>query len=97
MNKLLKHRSRVAQLLQADKHDYWGHWIDLGLMVLIFLNVLAVIFESVSTLEARYRLFFLSFEIFSVVIFTTVRGPEVSSRMRAQRWCFALSICSPTP
>lgn len=70
MNKLSQHRSRIAQLLEANKHDYWGHWIDLGLMALILLNVVAVVLESVTALEARFHAFFLSFEIFSVVVFS---------------------------
>jgi voltage-gated potassium channel len=44
--------------------------VDIGLMTLISLNVLAVILQSVPTLDARFHEYFQAFEIFSVAIFT---------------------------
>jgi len=44
--------------------------IDAGLITLIVLNVLAVILESVPSIEARFAAFFLWFERFSVAVFT---------------------------
>ena len=45
-------------------------WFDLSLAVLIVLNVVAVMLETVEWLDARYHGAFVAFEIFSVVVFT---------------------------
>jgi voltage-gated potassium channel len=44
--------------------------IELLLIVLIFLNIIAIILESVHEINAEYHEFFASLETFSVVIFT---------------------------
>ena len=65
------HRKRIAELLEARRpDDQWGRWVDGFLTVLIGLNVVAVILESVPELEAHYGHLFLLFEIISVIIFT---------------------------
>jgi voltage-gated potassium channel len=45
-------------------------WYDESLAILIVLNVLAVIVESVEAIQLAYARFFLAFEVFSVAIFT---------------------------
>ena len=47
-----------------------SRWFDIGLISLISLNVLAVILESVDTLEAAYHGAFYVFEVFSVAVFS---------------------------
>jgi voltage-gated potassium channel len=44
--------------------------IEVLLISLIFLNIVAIILESVKSIEAEYRTFFHSLESFSVIIFT---------------------------
>jgi voltage-gated potassium channel len=45
-------------------------WFDLSLAVLIVLNVVAVMLETVAALEARYHGWFTAFEVFSVAVFS---------------------------
>jgi voltage-gated potassium channel len=44
--------------------------IEVLLISLIFLNIVAIILESVKSIEAEYGLFFHSLEFFSVIVFT---------------------------
>lgn len=65
------YRKRAAELLETGRpDDPVSRLIDWLLTFLISLNVLAVILESVVALEVRYRLWFLSFEVVSVGLFT---------------------------
>jgi voltage-gated potassium channel len=50
---------------------------DVALIVLIVLNVVAVMLESVSSIGTRYRWWFSTFEIFSVAIFTIEYGSRI--------------------
>ena len=67
-------RQRVWEIVEAVEHagkpkkilDYF----DFFILILIFLNVLAVILETVQALEENYGTLFFQFEIFSVTIFT---------------------------
>lgn len=71
-------RKRTADVLySADKDDPWTHRVDIALIILITLNVLAVVLESVKSLHAVWGDFFFWFEVFSVVVFTV----EYLSRM----------------
>ncbi len=64
-------RKRTAQLLEQDlSRDSNSRYLNLALIILIFLNVLAIILESVDWIHARYASAFWAFELFSVVIFT---------------------------
>lgn len=64
-------RKRTADVLySADRDDPLTHRIDLALMILISLNVLAVVLESVQSIKAMAPDFFFHFEVFSVAIFT---------------------------
>lgn len=69
--KLEQVRHRVWQLLEvAEKGDRTSHVIDVFMLSLIFLNVAAVVAQSVGHLESRYEGLFTAFEVFSVAIFT---------------------------
>ena len=52
----------------GDKH--WDKIINIFIIVLIILNVIAVILETVKELSARYSDFFYYFDLISVIIFT---------------------------
>ncbi len=47
-----------------------NNWLNTALLILIFLNIIAIILESVSSIELKYSYLFKLFEIFSVVIFS---------------------------
>jgi len=63
-------RQRTAELLDNRHDDFWSHLVDVALVVLIIVNVIAVVLESVASLAQTYATLFLSFEIFSVAVFT---------------------------
>ena len=64
-------RKRTAQLLEAHHHaGGWGRAIDIFLVVLILINVVVIILETVPSLDALYRREFMVFELVSVIIFS---------------------------
>lgn len=64
-------RKRTAELLEQDYGtDRFGRIVNVSLIVLILLNVIAIMLESVTTIYARYERAFWYFEVFSVVAFT---------------------------
>ena len=66
-----KIRKRCWELLEpGGEEDFTSKKVDIFLLVLISLNVLSVILETVDFLYKKYEFFFLCFEIFSVAIFT---------------------------
>lgn len=54
----------------VEEKDGLSKYLDMFLIILICLNIIVVILESVKNLEASYGAFFYGFEIFSVVVFT---------------------------
>lgn len=64
-------RKRTSELLEAHYGaGGWGHVVDIFLILLILVNVLFIILETVPSISARHALTFTYFEIFSVVVFT---------------------------
>ncbi len=63
-------RKWVYHVLEGEQNTHLAKWVNLGLMIFIALNVLAVIFESEAELHATYRDQFYRFEVFSVLVFT---------------------------
>ena len=62
-------KERVGQLLDPTlSEDSLSRAVSICLMTLIFLNVLAVIFETVKEVGQKYGIFFTVFEYFSVLI-----------------------------
>jgi len=57
-------------LTQSTRRNRIGRWIDIALMLLITLNVLAVILETVPELYKSNKNYFIWFELFSVAIFS---------------------------
>jgi len=69
MRKKVKKRTfEILEIASAD--DLLSRTLDIFIMTLIFLNVIAVILETVQSFSPQYTLFFEAFEIFSVSIFT---------------------------
>lgn len=66
----MRTRHKIAVLLEKNDYDTLSHWVDIGLISLIMLNVIAIVLESVNTLASQYQALFLYFELFSVTIFT---------------------------
>ena len=52
----------------GDKH--WDKIINIFIISLIILNVIAVMLETVSSLQAKYADFFHYFDVVSVIIFS---------------------------
>lgn len=64
-------RQRTAELLfSVDKNDPLCRAVDVGLIVLISLNILAVVLESVENVNRLAGGFFHAFEVFSVAVFS---------------------------
>lgn len=64
-------RKKIWVLLEpAKENDVLSKFVDIFLLVLIFLNVLMVILETVDDLFLQYNKLFRIFEYFSVLIFS---------------------------
>ena len=64
-------KRRIYQIVDAEhSDDLLSKGVNRFLVVLIILNTLAVIFDSVPSYSLYYGSFFRAFEIFSVTIFT---------------------------
>ena len=54
-------RYRTLVLLEkSEDGDLKGKLIDIAILILVLLNVLAVVMESVNSIFTRYELFFIS-------------------------------------
>lgn len=64
-------KERIGQVLDPEHiEDSFSRATNIGLMALIFLNVLAVILETVQEINQNLETFFALFEYFSVLIFS---------------------------
>ncbi len=64
-------QQRVLEILErAQANDKLSQYTDIGLSILILLNVAAVTLESVAEIGARFMYEFYIFEIFSLTIFS---------------------------
>lgn len=64
-------RRRTCELLEhTHREDFATRAVDVGLILLIFANGVAVVLESVPGIERDHRMFFVRFELFSIVVFT---------------------------
>jgi len=64
-------RQRCYYLLNGAKTSgHPSHFVDIALIVLIGINVLAVVLETVEGLASEYGTLFQNFEIFSVAVFS---------------------------
>ena len=68
-------RRRTAEILYpSQKSDPIARGFNIFIMTLIFLNVIAVILESVDRLAETYHGFFHGFEVVSILLFTVEYG-----------------------
>lgn len=65
-----KIKSRIFEILETSSADLYSRIFGIFIMSLISLNVLAVILETVESISIKYELFFTTFEVFSVAVFT---------------------------
>lgn len=64
-------RLRTLQILdKGDENDLASLWCDRFITVLVLLNILAVVLESVASLQAAHAVFFEVFEEISLVLFS---------------------------
>ena len=68
----LRARRRTADVLfSRDRDERWTRRVDVALILLITLNVVAVILESVQEYQSLWGAYFHAFEVFSVAVFST--------------------------
>ncbi|GGK75070.1 ion transporter [Amphritea balenae] len=78
-------RKRTYEILDiGKKQDKIGRIIDIFLILLISLNVLSVILETLPSLNEQQRYYFQLFEIISVIIFTVEYLARVWSAIEEQ-------------
>jgi len=66
-----KIKQRIFKIIDPSSSDRGaGRVFNVGMLILIFFNVLAVILETEVGLYSKYKAYFDSFEILSVAIFT---------------------------
>ena len=76
-------RQRLYAILEDGGEQRVGGWFcDMFLIILITLNTVAVILESVPSISAVYGAWFQSFETASVVIFTLEYGLRIGRRLK---------------
>ncbi|QFR32654.1 cyclic nucleotide-gated ion channel [Ancylobacter sp. TS-1] len=65
-------RRRLYEILERDSaRDRWSEWVNLGLIVLIVINVLAAILETVPSLLLKDYALFHAFELLSLIVFAS--------------------------
>src|ERR1044071_10204560 len=67
-------RHRVWHIVEAPKEGERADAFDVFIMVLIAFNVIAVILQSIRSVDLRYSRVFAAFEVFSVAVFTVEYG-----------------------
>ena len=71
LSNIMNLQKRIWEIVEVAKpNDITSKVFDVFILSLIFLNVAAVILESVESFEQRFHLAFEVFEYFSVVVFT---------------------------
>ncbi len=62
---------RIFEILEtAEEGDVPSRMFDIGIIILIIINVTAVVLETVEWLAVRYQSFFVTLEVVSVAVFT---------------------------
>lgn len=70
-NTVTKQKQKIHQILTvSDRKGNLSWYFDIFIITLIFLNIVAIVFESVAPLKHQFNKQFYYFEIFSVLIFT---------------------------
>jgi voltage-gated potassium channel len=64
-------RKRVYDLLTpVQSNSKAARLIEFGLLFLIFINIIAIVLESVAEINTAYSRYFFQLEVFSIIIFT---------------------------
>lgn len=64
-------RKRIYEILSvSDKPGDLSWWVDVLIIVLIVLNVVAIVLESIESVRQQFRTAFYYFEVISVAVFT---------------------------
>jgi voltage-gated potassium channel len=79
-------RHRVWHIVEAPKEGERADAFDVFIMVLIAFNVIAVILQSIRSVDLRYSRVFAAFEVFSVAVFTVEYGLRLWSCTADQRF-----------
>ncbi|MCC5826414.1 ion transporter [Alkalimonas sp.] len=80
-------RATVAQWLEPScEHNKRYLWVDIALILLIGLNVIALILQSIEALDQQYHHYFLYFELFSITVFTLEYGARIWSIVDAPEY-----------
>ncbi|MDZ7689057.1 MAG: ion transporter [Halobacteriales archaeon] len=91
LNTYRTYRKKTYRLFAPEKGGRIGRYVDWIIMILIILNVIAVMLETVDVVKARFGTLLIQFEVFSVVIFTVeymgrlwsaVEHPDYTGRPR---------------
>ena len=65
-------RSRIHNILEiTDPGDLVSRIFSISVVVLILINIICIVLESVASIEEKYRGLFLTIEIGSTLIFAT--------------------------
>jgi voltage-gated potassium channel len=88
----MKIRKRIWEIVEVAKPgDITSTVVDGLILSLIFLNVFAVILESVEVFEQRFHIAFEIFEIFSVIVFTLEYLARIWSCVESPRYAKPIS------
>ncbi|KAA1248022.1 ion transporter [Aquimarina sp. RZ0] len=64
-------KKRTYEILEKGEiNDTWSRRVDLFIVYLIFINVLAVVLESIHSLKEEYKFIFDFIELFSICVFS---------------------------
>ena len=64
-------KKRLWEIVEVAKAgDNASRYFDISILILIFLNVIAVIFSSIKPINDAYETEFYIFELISVIVFT---------------------------
>ena len=96
-------QKRVYEVLERGRsNDATAYWVNAGLMVLVMVNICAVIIESEHSIYVKYKLWFDSFEYFSVAVFlveyllrvwTASLNPQFGDTPWQRRKAYIFSLC----
>lgn len=79
-------RNKTALILAVDGKHKYSHLVDLLLVILISLNVLAIILESIESFKAQHHALLSAFDTFSVLVFTIEYGLRAWSCVELSRY-----------
>ncbi|MDP4527904.1 ion transporter [Alkalimonas delamerensis] len=80
-------RATMSKWLEpSTEYDKRYLWVDIALILLIGLNIIALILQSIESLDQAYHRYFWYFEIFSITVFTLEYGARIWSIVDAPEY-----------